>query len=132
MWPNGHAELPVSRSVSATMSGSMRVLHRRIDHRHDGGVCGRADHRRANGAAFEWPTGARGRRRDNLLGSQLNRLWTLAALVGLGLEGDAHAFGQVLEAGLLERGDVNKDVVAAIVRLNEAEAFLFIEEFDST
>ena len=40
------------------------------------------------------------------------------------------AVGQVGQAGLLDRGDVNEHVLAAIVADDEAEALLRIEEFD--
>jgi hypothetical protein len=66
-----------------------------------------------------------------LLGSKLHGLGTFAALVGFGLKGDAHSLGQILQPGLLESRDVNEDVVAATVRLDEAEPFLFIKKFDS-
>src|SRR5205085_8592097 len=40
------------------------------------------------------------------------------------------AFRQTGEAGLLDRRDVDEDILAAIVADDEAEAFLAVEEFD--
>src|SRR5665213_1550863 len=46
--------------------------------------------------------------------------------------GDLLAFAQRAEARAFNRGDVNEHVGAARIRLDEAEAFLAVEPFDST
>jgi hypothetical protein len=51
-----------------------------------------------------------------------------AAVFG-GVEGDLLAFAQAADAGALERGGVDEHVLAAIVRLDEAEALLVVVEF---
>jgi hypothetical protein len=48
------------------------------------------------------------------------------AAVFLGIEGNLLAFDQSAHSGTLERGGVDENVLAAVVRLNEAEAFLVI------
>jgi len=40
------------------------------------------------------------------------------------------AVGQIGQAGLLDRGNVNEHILAAVIANHEAEAFLRIEEFD--
>ena len=45
----------------------------------------------------------------------------------LGIEGDLLAFDQPAHSGALERSCVDENVLAAVVRLNEAEAFLSVE-----
>jgi hypothetical protein len=57
---------------------------------------------------------------------QIDRLRSLAALVGLGLERDAHAFVEIADAGPLDRRHVHEDVLAAIVGLDETESLLGI------
>lgn len=51
-----------------------------------------------------------------------------AAAILLRIEGDLLALDQSTHSGALERGRVNEDVLAAVVRLNEAEAFLIVVE----
>ncbi len=51
------------------------------------------------------------------------------ALVFRGVEGDLLALHQPTHSGALKRGGVDENVLAAIVRLNEAEAFLVVVEF---
>jgi hypothetical protein len=46
--------------------------------------------------------------------------------VFLGIEGDFLAFGQVTHSGALKRGGMDKHVLAAIIRLNKAKAFLVV------
>src|SRR6185369_15355101 len=53
-----------------------------------------------------------------------------AAVLG-GVEGDLLALAQPAQPGALERGGVHEHVLAAVVRLNEAEAFLVVVEFHS-
>jgi hypothetical protein len=66
---------------------------------------------------------------EGLLRPELNSLRALAPLVRLGFKRDAHALGQVLQSRLLKGCDVDKDVVAAAIRLDEAEPLLFVEKF---
>jgi hypothetical protein len=51
-------------------------------------------------------------------------------VVTLEVEADLLAFDKVAHSGALDGGDVNEGVVAAIIRLNEAEAFGGIEPFN--
>jgi hypothetical protein len=51
------------------------------------------------------------------------------AAILLGIEGDLLALDQPRHPGALERGGMDENVLATIVRLNEAEAFLVIVEF---
>jgi hypothetical protein len=48
--------------------------------------------------------------------------------VFLGIEGDFLTFGQATHSGPLERGGMDKHVLAAIIRLNKAKAFLVVIE----
>ena len=48
--------------------------------------------------------------------------------VFLGIEGDFLAFDEATHSGALERGGMDKHVLAAIIGLNEAEAFLVVVE----
>src|SRR5436190_20183495 len=57
---------------------------------------------------------------------EIDRLRTLALLVGLDVQGDALSLGQRFEPGPLDRGDVHEHVAAAVVRLDEAVAALRI------
>jgi hypothetical protein len=50
------------------------------------------------------------------------------AAIFLRIEGNLLAFDQPAHSGALERGGVDKDVLAAVIRLNEAEAFLVVVE----
>ena len=52
-----------------------------------------------------------------------------AAVFG-GVEGHLLAFAQAADAGALERGGVDEHVLAAIVRLDEAEALLIVVELN--
>src|SRR4029077_20811734 len=51
---------------------------------------------------------------------------------GLDVEADALAFVERLQAGALDRGDVNEDVATAVVRLDEAITAFAIKELDRT
>jgi hypothetical protein len=51
-------------------------------------------------------------------------------VVALEVEADLLAFDEFAHSGALDGGDVNEGVVAAIIRLNEAEAFGGIEPFN--
>src|SRR5215212_8112015 len=53
-----------------------------------------------------------------------------AARIGLGVELHLLAFAKALDAGALERGGMDEHVLLAVVRLDEAEAFLVVVEFD--
>src|SRR5258705_49992 len=55
-----------------------------------------------------------------------------AARIALGVELHLLAFTQAADAGALQRGGVDENVLLAVVRLNEAEAFLIIVEFNGT
>src|SRR5688572_17337002 len=46
-----------------------------------------------------------------------------------GVEGDLLALDETAQAGALERGGVDEDVLAAVVRLDKAEALLIVVEF---
>src|ERR1043166_8076655 len=63
---------------------------------------------------------------------QVDRLRTLALLVGLDVEVDALAFVERFQPGALDCRDVHEHVAAAIVRLDEAVAPLRVEELDRT
>src|SRR6266446_6045251 len=47
--------------------------------------------------------------------------------IGNDLEFDLLSFVEALHAGALDRADMHEDVLAAIIRLNEAEALLAVE-----
>jgi len=51
------------------------------------------------------------------------------ARVVLGVEGETHSILEPGNAGALHGGDVNENVAPAIVRRDEAEAFVLVEEF---
>ena len=70
--------------------------------------------------------------RDQPVIDEVDGLRTLALLVGLDVEGDALSFGQRLQPGPLDGGDVHEHVASAVVRLDEAVAALAIEELDRT
>ena len=53
-----------------------------------------------------------------------------ATRIVLGVELYLLAFAQALDAGALKRGGVDEHVLLAVVRLDEAEAFLVVVEFD--
>src|SRR5215470_15886080 len=63
---------------------------------------------------------------------EIDSLRPLALLVGLDVEADALAFVERLQAGALDRGDVNEDVTTAVVRLDESITAFAIEELDRT
>ena len=48
------------------------------------------------------------------------------AAVLLSIKRDLLAFHQSAHSGAFERGGVNEDVLAAVIRLNEAKAFLVV------
>lgn len=50
------------------------------------------------------------------------------AAIFLGIEGDLLAFDQSTHSGALERGGVDEHILAAVIRLNEAKAFLIVVE----
>jgi hypothetical protein len=52
--------------------------------------------------------------------------------VFLCIEGDFLAFGQATHSSALKRGGVDEHVLAATIRLNEAETFLVIVELHGT
>jgi hypothetical protein len=49
--------------------------------------------------------------------------------IGHDFERNLLSFIKAIHAGALNRADVHKHVLAAIIRLNEAEAFLAVEPF---
>src|SRR5438105_2537478 len=53
-----------------------------------------------------------------------------AARIVRGVEGHLLAFMQVVDAGALERGGMNKHILLAVIRRDEAEAFLSVVELD--
>jgi len=61
-----------------------------------------------------------------------DRLGALAALVGLGFETHLLAIIERRQPGRLERGNVQEDILAAIIWGDKAEAAGVVEEFDST
>src|SRR5262245_32937172 len=71
--------------------------------------------------------------RDRSAGDdEVDGLRAFAFLVGLDIERDALSFGQRLEPGTLDGGDVHEHIAPAVVRLDEAVAALCIEELDRT
>jgi hypothetical protein len=52
------------------------------------------------------------------------------AAVFLGVEGNFLAFDEPTHSGAFERGGMDENVLAAVIRLNEAEAFLVVVEFN--
>ena len=52
------------------------------------------------------------------------------AAVLLGIEGHLLALHQPAHSGAFERGSVDENVLTAIIRLNEAEAFLVVVELN--
>jgi hypothetical protein len=50
------------------------------------------------------------------------------ATVFLGIERDLLTLNQPTHSGAFERGGVNENILAAVIRLNEAEAFLVVVE----
>src|SRR3954447_18427429 len=65
-------------------------------------------------------------RRSRSLGLEVSGRLLAGALVGLDLEGDLLAVAQAADAGALERGRVDEDVLAARVRRDEAVALLVV------
>jgi hypothetical protein len=53
-------------------------------------------------------------------------------LIGLDIERDLLAFNESAQAGALERAHMDEDVLAAIIGLNEAVAFLAVVPFHDT
>src|SRR5262245_61322862 len=71
--------------------------------------------------------------RDRSAGDdEVDGLRAFAFLVGLDIERDALSFGQRLEPGTLDGGDVHEHIAPAVIRLDEAVATLGIEELDGT
>src|SRR5687768_2299853 len=61
---------------------------------------------------------------------QVTRRHLATALVAFQLVSDLLALIQAAEAGALDRGDVDKDILVAVLRLNETIAFLGVEPLD--
>src|SRR5215207_5656348 len=53
-------------------------------------------------------------------------------VAGLGLVGDLRAFGQRLEAVAVDAGVMDEQVLATVVRRDEAEALVVAEPFDGS
>lgn len=49
--------------------------------------------------------------------------------IGNNIEGDLLSFVQPIHTCAFDRADVHEDIVASIIRLNEAEALLAVEPF---
>jgi len=62
---------------------------------------------------------------------QVDRLRALAAAIRFGVEAYLLVFRQSGQSGSLHGGNVNEDVRAALVRLDESEALVGVEEFYS-
>jgi hypothetical protein len=60
-------------------------------------------------------------------GAQIIRRRLSGPTVGNDVERNLLALIETLHAGAFDRADMHKDVLAAIIRLNEAEAFLAVE-----
>jgi hypothetical protein len=69
-------------------------------------------------------------RRVTLVSLDVDGLRALAHAIRLGVEGDLLAVLQGLQAGCLERRDVDEHVFSAAVRRDEAEALVLVEEFN--
>src|SRR5215813_4484167 len=63
---------------------------------------------------------------------QVHSLGPLTALVRLGLEGNAHPLVERADVGALDGSDMNEDVLASLVRRDEAEPFRLVEELYSS
>jgi hypothetical protein len=74
----------------------------------------------------------RGKARPALGQRKIFRAYLTPHRVGLDLECDLLALGQPGKSGALDRADVHEDISAAVVRLDEPEAFLAVEPFHST
>ena len=61
---------------------------------------------------------------------EVNGLKTAAAWIGLKLEAQLRSLGELGNARLLNRRYVNEDILAAIVRRDEAIALGGVKEFD--
>ena len=59
---------------------------------------------------------------------EIDGLRAFAATIRLRVVADLLVLGQSVEAGRLNGGDMNEDISAAIVRLDEAEAFIRVEK----
>src|SRR6185295_1563800 len=70
--------------------------------------------------------------RSSASDDQVHSLWAFALLVGLDLKLNSLSFGQRLQSGVLDSGDVHEDIAPAIVRLDEAVPALAVEELDRT
>ena len=64
-----------------------------------------------------------------LEGLKLSSGGLAAPAVLLEFEGDFLAFLQASKTSTLDRGDVDENVIAALVRLDEAKAFLAVKPF---
>src|SRR3954447_19689488 len=65
-------------------------------------------------------------------GLEVDRRGLAVALVGLELVGDLLTFAQAHQAGALHRRDVDEDILAAVVRLDEAVALGLVEPLHRT
>src|SRR5215204_814573 len=63
---------------------------------------------------------------------QIHSFRAFALLVGLDFELDSLSFGQRLQSGVLDGGDVHEHIASPIVWLDEAIPALAIEELDRT
>src|SRR5262245_26429394 len=63
---------------------------------------------------------------------QVHGFGSLAALVRLGLEGNAHALVESADVRTLDGSDMDEDVLASLVRRDEAETFRLVEELYSS
>ena len=70
-----------------------------------------------------------GRAKKTLGGLQLAGGHLARLVIALQLEADLLAFDEIAHAGAFDGRDVNEDIGAAVVRLNEAEALGGIEPF---
>jgi hypothetical protein len=59
---------------------------------------------------------------------QINRSRFAWTAIGLGLESHLLAFVETAQAGTLNGADMHENVWAAVIRLNETEAFLIVEK----
>src|SRR5215467_1357348 len=86
----------------------------------------------------QWIVGSRGWRVTNpwrpvsARRLQVHGLGSLAALVRLGLERNAHALVESADVRALNGSDVHEDVLASLVRRDEAETFRLVEELYSS
>ena len=63
---------------------------------------------------------------------EIDRLRSLALLVGLDIEADPLSFCQAFHAGLFDCGNVHEHITSAIIRFDEPVAALPVEKLDSS